>query len=292
MTSITDRLLSVASTPPAPAVTGHWFNIRLCPDLALGELLNVGVGYVDSASEKIYTRLVDRFDRFRSLYGEGFEDEMRTMLRILESTLGTKAKQPPIPNLRFSELKFAAGNSVEDILDRLYQATVVTSSPSAPGETQSRESSAGNEAVRKFVFDELKRIAGLSADRIISSQPMYTVTENGRAYALDIPLRGARHLGSVVSARYKTIQPVEANLLRATVDLETASRVFKQDQLGLFVVRPAPDPIAYPQERLTQIDNIIDQIGWKLHKQGVYVGVDDAPAALAEEIAEWADVRA
>ena len=52
MSSIADRLQSVASVPPTPAVKGHWFNIRVCPDLALGELLNVGVGYVDSASTK------------------------------------------------------------------------------------------------------------------------------------------------------------------------------------------------------------------------------------------------
>jgi len=29
----------------------------------------------------------------------------------------------------------------------------------------------------------------------------------------------------------------------------------------------------------------------KLHKPDVYVGVDEAAAALAEEIAEWADVQ-
>jgi hypothetical protein len=162
----------------------------------------------------------------------------------------------------------------------------------AAGETQGRETTAGNEAVRKFVFDSLKKIAGLSAEKIISPEPLYTVRENDRIYALDIPLRGARHLGSVVSAKYRTVQPIEANLLRATIDLETASRMFKQDRLGLFVVRPSADPIAYPKDRLAQIDNIIDTIGWKLHKQGVHVGVDEEPAALAEEIIEWAEIQA
>ena len=146
--------------------------------------------------------------------------------------------------------------------------------------------------VRKLVFDELKKIAALSAEKILSPEPVYTATENGRTYALDIPLRGAKHLGSVVSAKYKTMQPIEANLLRATVDLETAARIFKQDRLGLFVVRPSPDPISYPTDRIAQIDNMIDMIGWKLHKQGVHVGVDEEPSALAEEIIEWAEIRA
>ncbi len=30
---------------------------------------------------------------------------------------------------------------------------------------------------------------------------------------------------------------------------------------------------------------------WKLHKLGVYVGVDEASATLVEEVAEWVDVR-
>ena len=138
---------------------------------------------------------------------------------------------------------------------------------------------------------KLKKIVGLLAEKILSPEPIYTVSENGRTYALDIPLRGKKHLGSVVSAKYRTMQPIETNLLRATVDLETASRVFRQDRLGLFVVRPSPDPIAYPKDSLVQIDNLIDTIGWKLHKQKVYVGVDEEPVALAEDIAEWAEIR-
>lgn len=126
MNSVVDRLQSVASGPPTPAMTGRWLNIRICPDLALGELLNVGVGFVDSYSEKIHIRLVDRFDRFRLLYGEEFEHELRMMLRILGSTDLEDNREPPFPNIRFSELKFAAGNSVEEILDRLFEVTVPT----------------------------------------------------------------------------------------------------------------------------------------------------------------------
>lgn len=122
---------------------------------------------------------------------------------------------------------------------------------------------------------------------VIETEPMSTTQ-----YSLDIPLRGAKHLGSVVSAKYQTVRPIEANLLRASVDIETASRIFKQDRLGLFVVRPSADPISYTNDRLAQIDNIIDTIGWKLHKQGVHMGVEDEPVALAQDIADWAEIRA
>lgn len=292
MNSIAERLQSIAAMPPAPPVTGHWFNIRICPDLALGELLNVGVGYIDSATQQIYTKVIDRFDRFRSLYGEGFEDEIRVMLRIAQNTITGTSRESPSPNIRFSDFKFAAGSSVDDILERLYEATIEVVSPVATMEAEAREATAGNDVVRKSVFDELKRIAGLSAEKILAAQPLYMVTENERSHALDIPLRGVSHLGSVVSAKYKTMQVIETNLLRASVDLETASRLFKQDHVGLFVLRPRLDPIAFTENRLTQIDNVIDTIGWKLHKQGVHVAVDEEPSVLAQDIVEWAAVRA
>ena len=130
MSSIIDRMQSVASSPPFPAVTGRWFNIRICPDLALGELLNVGIGFTASDSEETHIRLVDQFDRFRLRYGREFEEELRMMLRVLRSTGLQDNRNPPFPNVRFSELKFAAGNSLEEILDRLFRATVpVTTFP-------------------------------------------------------------------------------------------------------------------------------------------------------------------
>lgn len=126
MSSVAERLLSVAVSPPTPAVTGRWFNIRVCPDLALGELLNVGVGFVDSSSGETYVRVAHRLDRVRLLYGKEFEEELRRMLRVIENTGLQHTTESPFPNIRVSEQKFAAGTSFEEILGRLFDLTVPT----------------------------------------------------------------------------------------------------------------------------------------------------------------------
>ena len=125
------------------------------------------------------------------------------------------------------------------------------------------------------------------AENILAESPLYIVKENGREYSLDIPLRGAQHLGSVVSAAYASRSPLENNLLRASIDLETASRVFHQDKLGLFILRPSTDDPVFGGKKLVEIDNIIDMLAWKLHKQGFTVGVEDDVQRLAGEVVEW-----
>ena len=38
------------------------------------------------------------------------------------------------------------------------------------------------------------------------------------------------------------------------------------------------------------LDDVIDTICWKLHKQGVHIGVEDTPDRLADEILSWSGI--
>ncbi|WP_439836022.1 hypothetical protein [Aeromonas caviae] len=49
-------------------VKGEWFNIRWTPDLATGEKLNIGVGFVEQG--RVHSRLLSYFERVKCLYGE------------------------------------------------------------------------------------------------------------------------------------------------------------------------------------------------------------------------------
>jgi len=290
MSTVSERLRSIAFNPPRPRTEGRWFNIRLCPDLAHGELFNLGVGYVDGGTGQVHARLIDQFERYHALFGETASDELRSLLSLVDATLREGVFEPPAPQIRFSEQKFVAGDGPEEILERLFDRTVPVPDSLEKPEAHSRDAQASNDAVRKSVFSELRRIAGIAADRIIAPEPTYVIREGARRVVLDVPLRAPSRLGTVVSARYRKVQSVETNLLRASVDLETAAKVFGNDRLGLFVARPASDSGSYPIERLPQLDNVIDTLMWKLHKLGVYVGVEDTSERLASEIAGWAEL--
>lgn len=287
MTAALERLQALATPIPAPRVAGQWFNIRYSPSAAGGEVINVGVGYVDGASRRIHARLIENLEAFRLLFGEAFEEDVRFSLDVVRSALGRLMVESPLRSIAFGNLRYAAGESPQDVLDRLFTATVsfAEARQSASGR---RETAQNNVTVRKAVFDAIRLKAALGAERIIAEDPIYWVTEGKRRVPLDIPLRSDKLLGSVVSAGYRSKVPLENNLLRSSFDLETAARIFKQDRLGFFILRPSSDTMESPVDPL--LDDMIDTTCWKLHKHGIHVGVEGTPNGLADEILSWSGI--
>lgn len=286
MTAALQRLSSLATPVPAPKVSGQWFNIRYCPDLAGGELLNIGVGYVDAQRQMVHARLIENLDAFRVLFGESFEQEVRFARDVVRSSLADRALDPPLRSVMFSERRFAAGESEQELVDRLFEATVSFNEARAVNAAR-REVAQNNATVRKAVFDAIRLKADLRADRIIAPDPVYIARDGDRTYPLEIPIRSERLLGGLVSADYRTKQPLENNLLRASLDLETAARIFRQDRLGFFIMRSV-EAVDAAFSRVA--DDVIDTIGWKLLKQGVHVSVEDTPERLADEILSWSGI--
>lgn len=281
MSAALERLYALATPVPAPKVAGQWFNIRYSPSAAGGELINVGVAYIDGVTRQIHSRLIDNLEGFRFLFGEAFEDDVRFSLDVVRSALGKFILEPPLRTVVFSNLRYAAGESVSDVLDRLFSATV-SFAEARQSVGARREAGQNNASVRKSVFDAIRLKAGLTADRIIAQDPVYWATDGGRRVPLDIPLRGGTHLGSVVSAGYRTKGPLENNLLRASLDLETAASIFKRDRLGFFVMRADADDAVD-----AELDDVVDTTCWKLHRQGIHVGVESTPERLADDILGW-----
>lgn len=133
MTAALQRLGSLAVSVPAPKVYGQWFNIRYCPGLAGGELFNIGVGYVDSQSNRVHARLIENLEAFRVLLGDSFEQEVRFALDVVKSTLAKHDLVPPLRCVIFGDRRFAAGESEQELLDRLFETTVSFSEPMAAG---------------------------------------------------------------------------------------------------------------------------------------------------------------
>jgi hypothetical protein len=286
MTAAIHRLSSLAAPVPAPRVSGQWFNIRYCPDLAGGELLNIGVGYVDAKRNEVHARLIENLEAFRAVFGESFEQEVRFVVDVVKSALARQQLAPPMKSVVFSDRRFAAGESEQELIDRLYEATVSFHEARLATPIK-RDAAQNNATVRKAVFDAIRLKADLRADRIIASEPIFIARDGERTYPLDIPIRSDRLLGALVSGAYRSKQPLENNLLRATLDLETAAIIFKQDRLGFFVMR-AVDAMDAAFTRI--VDDVIDTIAWKLVKQGVHVGVEETPERLADDILGWSGI--
>lgn len=115
------------SSPASSQVHGQWFNIRFTPDLGTGERLNIGVGLID-VHGGIQTRMLSNFERLRRLYdGRVDLDGLHFLIETLDSYWRNKGhpSTSPIANISFSDLKYASGSSVAEILDDLYTETVL-----------------------------------------------------------------------------------------------------------------------------------------------------------------------
>lgn len=103
-------------------IAARWFVIRLSPDLATGELLNIGVGII--YNEQVFTKIIPNTKPFELLYGDHVKENLSFLLHLLKSSTDSFSALKSIsPHFSFSPLKFIAGHSVEDI-DRLYKSMI------------------------------------------------------------------------------------------------------------------------------------------------------------------------
>lgn len=287
MSAALDRLQLLTTPVPEPKVSGRWFNIRFSPNAAGGELFNIGVAYLDSERQRVQARLIENLEGFRVLFGDAFEEEVRFVLDVVRSAFAQSMIESPLRNVVFGEPRYAAGESAQEILGWLFSSTVSFASAKQTPASR-RDPAPSNAAVRKAVFDEIRLKANLRADQIIAPDPIFWAVDGDRKVPLDIPIRGGNLLGGLVSAGQRSKLPLENNLLRSSLDLETAASIFKRDRLGFFVMRTpsnASEPDFDPQ-----LDDVIDTTCWKLHKQGIHVGVESTTSRLAEEILSWSGI--
>ena len=148
-----------------------------------------------------------------------------------------------------------------------------------------------NTAVRLQVDEELKRIAGLAFE-IIVTEPQRAMLDRatGEAHRLEFNLEPPGRAGSVISAVYKTPDRIELNFLRASRDLATYGRLKNlQERLALFVMTPPKGSM--PAGDFDRVENVLGEQSWNLEQQGFVIASHDSPVPLAHDVWEWAGVE-
>jgi hypothetical protein len=288
------HLQSHTANVARPAFEGVWGTIELQPDLFARQRYTVGV-VVAEASGRFSFRVLDDLAKFDCLYGRDDVSAIRAFMELAEQSLlraqrdriRLKDVQFDAAALSLGDLWPTSGASIDAVLSRLYLDVV----PFVPrDERKARDFvTLDNEAVRRLVDDELKRIAGLDFERI-RTDPQRAIMDRatGEAHWLDFSLEPAGKAGSVISAVYKTPTNVELNFLRASRDLATYSRLkgLEDHRLGLFVMTPMRDSM--PAAELDRLDNILGEQSWSLEQQGFVVAAHDSAGPLARDVWEWA----
>ncbi|PIT23601.1 hypothetical protein [Snodgrassella communis] len=105
-------------------IAAKWFVIKFSPDLATGELLNIGVGII--YNKQVFTKIIPNTKPFELLYGDHVKENLSFLLDLLKSSTDSLlALNSVSPHVSISSLKFVAGDSVDDMLDRLYKSMIL-----------------------------------------------------------------------------------------------------------------------------------------------------------------------
>lgn len=297
MSSTFDKLRKRAkdnSLPTQPEVHGKWFNIRVMPDLATGELLNIGVAF-SSADHRLVFKMLDRFEAFSCLYHNRVTTEtLRFLVQTVESSLPEQLSPGdlpliPSPHIRFSDPKFISGHDPVEILDDLYQETVTLAHAGQEKTGEPEKSASLNTAsVRKQVFAAIARLDPLS--NIVAEDPQWPlpIKEDGKLRVLDMPLRSVHRFGTVLSAFYQSEHIFKFHLWKAGLDLATAFRLYPGDHGGLFILQPSRSEPGYTKKDRERIRNNIAELACRMPQDEFRLTTSDSDDTLAEQILDWA----
>jgi hypothetical protein len=206
------HLRSHVAHVPKAAFEGVWATIEIQPDPFARQRYTVGV-VVAGLTGGFSFRLLDDLVKFECLYGRDDVAELGNLMEAAEHCLlRTRKEHRHVREVQFEssaihlgDLWPTAGESIDVVLSRLYLDVV----PFVPREEKKARDfvTLDNTAVRKLVDEELKRIAGLSFERI-RTEPHRALRDQatGDTHWLEFNLEPPNKAGSVISAVYKRLR--------------------------------------------------------------------------------------
>lgn len=207
-------------------------------------------------------------------------DSLKRHLRTAESLEGWT---PPLSGFFALPLRDFAGNSADDILDQVAGLHSSLYKAKAPQRIE-RIPAQKDESIRRQVKEAARTRYGLEADSIFTQNGIIEVVDSGGKHHLDIPIKTPSKVGSIMSAWYSTPSTIETHFLRTQSDLAVAAERGRYET-GLFISMPNG---LEGHKNQQQVENLIDDIYWRLKRTGCFLEVRETPEALAEEIMTWA----
>ena len=278
-----------------PLVAGKWHSLQIRPDPASGELLNIGVAFVDD-SERVHLRLASDLSRLECLYDDRIDVASFERLSglIQEAFNGAKFSDFRLaeftPHALLTQGRYASGASINGILQRFYEDTVPLGRCRATDKVsrQPRARSITTETAQSKVINCLKQRMGNNVFRYLPDRYHVIKEANGAEHELRFPIRVPGQVAaSIVSLWVKNDDRRQLRLTRAGLDLGMLNERSGGERLGLFVMRPSVGN-GYSQSDVSDIDNEIDDAAWRLRRvANIEIDQGEDPEQLSERLQHW-----
>ena len=251
-----------------PKLQGKWFGLGFSPDLATGERLNVGI-VLRIAGEQHF-RLFTKAEPFAHLCGLEKEN-IAFFLQCLNDHLAAgKDIKTFSRHIIVDRPKFAAGDSVTEILDRLYHAQVSLARHDEEQERRNLTTESLRSTIKQLVNNEHPAFSHYwQKEPIVLPGQKYTA-------AVDIYIPERQRFASIVSLDYR--KDKSGRLAAACTELETAAQLGGEGTLFIY------NPIRDSEQKDDTADVLIDRTYDLLRRHRLSCEVGNTPAQLAEQI--------
>ena len=282
------------------AVSGEWFPIRMTPDIATGELFNVGVA-MRTTDGDVPVKLIDNARPFKCLYGQTGMENFSFLLTSLRQSIGeANGLVHMSPHFKLGEPSFAAGDNVDALLGNLFETMVSLNCSYDDAKGDDKAYTISTDALQKKVFALMKKQSPSLFERIYRPSPVVLEDSSNHPLRLELPIwndqpdmcrSGGIRFGTIVSAYYRDKVHRHYNLDGGALTMVNAATLLndKQTHGGIFILRPESGAIGYSDGLRNEIDNDIDAATWALQKRkNVTIKVSSDPAELVQAAMELA----
>lgn len=278
-------------------ITGTWCIARWVPDIATGEILNVGVMFLGNNGE-MEMRFLDDYSRIECLYNSShapFHAEL--CQKVAKATfLEDPTKRGVIsPNLIIEDRGFAQGENPEIIISRLFSSVITLAQPRIKKGRKDPFQSLSRELAYSKIKQSLIEDLGLHFSEYIPSNPFYNFKDRYGEEKLYLPFQKDKVKGkyqskaTLSSAAYADPWRVKSNLYEGFKNVETALNNELIENAAIF--------IALPGDGLDKLvnENINDEIETfynfsKRHGIPIYSHME--PEQLAHDASKWMNIAA
>ena len=293
--SIQDSLAQKIPQGVTNQVTGQWQAIRLCPDIAADEWLNVGVFFQASTGSR-YVKMLDNFERLQCLYDKELsEHDLYVMFEHMEETLtryGVEALNNSFaPHSHVNNLLYAAGDSVESILDGFYKTVVTLGKPRTKKHIE-RFSYVSNTKLRTAIFDKMLNRMPMLAEATIQYNPFTVHIDKERYIDTHISLVGPKALGHVASAYHKSSVVIENHIMQAVSELTIARNYSDRKTATLSILTPG-EASGLTLKEFNKIQDVVYKHLSTADALGIEIILDHTTDEVAKKTADrWIELAA
>ncbi|NOH93538.1 hypothetical protein F0229_13320 [Vibrio sp. AIC-3] len=265
-------------------IKGSWFAIQWRPDIATGEVLNIGVGYKTSEGH-VSVQMLDYFDRIECLYSKEMIFHVELACEVARYKILSGGFDKNIaPQITCEERGFAQGKSEHAVLSRLFTSVVTLGKKKRVRAATRSFTSVNRDALYNSLKNQLKLDLNLSYSKHVPENPNHEITNSNIVHRLYLPFRKDTGNATLISAAYKDTQRVKCNLFDGSRDMEIAVDELKTKNNAIFLMLPGD---GLDIEKQHEIENDIDKFVWMMKKHAIKVECESTETELAHKVSEW-----